>query len=76
MHVLGFPVWAQEFVLCPGSPARTIKCDGHDEVIDVQAAQLILADDTNHCTDPSIDIIGRIKSGEGITCKEELPFTK
>ena len=66
----------EEFFLCSGSPARTIKCDGPDEVIDVHAAQLVLADDTNHCTDPDIDIIGRIESGEGITCKEELPFTK
>ena len=73
---LGSTVRAEEFVICPGSPARTIKCDAPDEVIDVDAAQLVLADDTNHCTDPNIDIIGRIESGEGITCKEELPFTK
>ena len=76
MHILGFSVWAEEFVICRGSSPRTIKCDGSDEVIDVQDAQLLLSKDTNHCTDPNIGIIGRIESGEGITCKDQLPFTK
>ena len=76
MYILGFPVWAEEVILCPGSPVRTIKCDGPDEVIDVHAAQLVLASDTNHCTDSNINIIGKIESGEGITCKEEIPLTK
>ena len=76
MDILGFSVWAEEFVLCSGSAARTIKCDGPDEVIDVHAAQLLSAEDTSHCTDPNIDIIARIKSGTGISCKEELAFTK
>ena len=68
-------MWAEEFILCPGSPAINIKCDGPGEVI---AAQLILAEgrSINYCTDPNINITGRIESGEGITCKEELPFTK
>ena len=76
MYILGFSVWAEELILCQESPATTIKCDGPDEVIDVQDAQLLLSRDINHCTDPNITIISRIESGEGITCKEEVPFTK
>ena len=76
MHILGFPAWAEEFALCLGWSAKKIKYDGPDEVIDVQAAQLVFAEDTNHCTDPNIDIIGNIKSGIGISCAEQLAFTK
>ena len=76
MHISGFSVWAEEFVLCPGSKARTIKCDGPDEVIDVQDAQLLLSKDTNHCTDPNITIIAKIESREGISCEKQLGFNK
>ena len=75
MYILGISVCIEEIIVCQGSPARTITCDRPDDVIDVQVAQLLFAQDTNYCTDPNINITDRVITGRGITCKNRLAFT-
>ena len=67
---------AEEFVICRRSPARTMKCEGPDEVIDVQDAQIVLTRNINLCTNPNVNITDKIQRRDGITCVEDLPFTK
>ena len=76
IFILGFSVWAEEFVICRGSPPRTIKCEGPDEMIDVQDALIVLDEDTNYCTDPNVNITDKMQRRVGIAFIEELPFTK
>ena len=58
-----------EFVICPETPAKTIKCDAHNEAIDIQSAKWIHIKRLYLCTD--LDIISKIQTGEATLCENK-----